>query len=163
MGCRLCQYLTPQSWCKGVKDEESWHIGPIRYRPKTHIRQERGDKVHEVGVKRDSTRTNEEFSGCNLPNVRKKVSTPVDVMLPVCILLNSAGFAELCQELLGWGLLFPLVAAHCEEHAIVCSVKSDNLIAVRCHPDPPIALYNLPSLRCWQTPGKMMRDIDDNR
>ena len=73
MGCRLCQHLTPQQWCKGVEDEKSWHIGPIRYRPKTHIRQERGDKVQEVGVKRDSTRANEEFGACDLPIVCKKM------------------------------------------------------------------------------------------
>ena len=78
MGCRPSQYLVPQRWCKGVKDKKGWYCGPISCRPKTHIRQERGDKVQEVGVKRDSTRANEEFSGCDLPNVRKKMSAPVD-------------------------------------------------------------------------------------
>jgi hypothetical protein len=112
--------------------------------------------VQEVGVKRDGTRANEEFCACDLPNVCKKVPAPVDVMLPVCVLLYSAGFAELHQELLGWGLLFLLVAADCKEHVVVCSVQSDNLIAARCHPDTTIALYNFPSLRCWQNPGEVM-------
>jgi hypothetical protein len=96
--------------------------------------------VQEVGVKRDCTRANEELSACGLPDVRKKMPDPVDVMLAICILLSSTGFAELHQELLGWGLLFLLGAACCEEHAVVCCVQSDNLIITRCYPDPPIAL-----------------------
>ena len=57
--------------------------------------------MQEVRVKRDCARTNEEFSACDLPNVRKKMPAPVDVlvMLPICILLSCTGFAELYQEL----------------------------------------------------------------
>ena len=64
--------------------------------------------MQEVRVKRDCARTNEEFSACDLPDVRKKMPAPVDVMLPICILLSSTGFAELYQELFGWGLLYLL-------------------------------------------------------
>ena len=88
--------------------------------------------MQEVRVKRDCARTNEEFSAGDLPNVRKKMPAPVDVMLPICILLSSTGYAELHQELLGWGLLFLLGAACCEEHAVVCCVQSDDLITTRC-------------------------------
>lgn len=87
--------MTPQQWCKGVEDQKSWYVGPVRNRPKMHIWLVRGDKVQEVGVKRDSTRANEELDSRDLPDARKKVPAPVDVMQPVCILLSSAGFTEL--------------------------------------------------------------------
>ena len=112
--------------------------------------------MQEVRVKRDCARTNEEFSAGDLPNVRKKMPAPVDVMLPICILLSSTGFAELYQELFGWGLLYLLGAACCEEHAVVCCVQSGDRIITRCYPDPPIALQNTPPIRCWQIPWVVM-------
>ena len=49
----------------------------------------------EVGVKRDCTCANEELNPCDLPDAREKVPAPMNVILPVRILLSSAGSAEL--------------------------------------------------------------------
>jgi hypothetical protein len=58
-----------------------------------HIWWVRGNEVQEVGVKRNSTRSDEEFNPCNLLDIRQEVPAPVDIVLLVCILLCSAGFA----------------------------------------------------------------------
>ena len=50
--------------------------------------------MQEVGIKHDCTCSNQEFSPCDLLNVRKKVSAPVYEVSSVSILLSSAGFAE---------------------------------------------------------------------
>jgi hypothetical protein len=62
-----------------------------------HIRRVRGSKlskVQEMGIKHDCTRSDEEFSPCDLLDVNKKVPDPVYEMSLVSILLSFARFAK---------------------------------------------------------------------
>ena len=70
-------------------------MGPVCHCPEVHVRRVQGGKVQEVGIKHDCTRTDEEFSPCDLLDVCKKVSAPVYEVSPVSILLSSVGVAKL--------------------------------------------------------------------
>ncbi len=69
---------------------------PVHRRPEMHIRRVLGSKVQEMGIKHDCTRSNEEFSLCDLLDVRKKVSAPVTVyeMSPVSMVVSIARLAD---------------------------------------------------------------------
>jgi hypothetical protein len=55
-----------------------------------------------------------------------------------------------------------LVTACCQEHVILCSIQLGDPSVSFCEPDSSISLCDFPSHRSWQTPGVIVREINDD-
>jgi hypothetical protein len=116
----------------------------------------------KVRVVRHSTCADQQLCSSFIANIRKQVSTPVNIMLQVVVALCSAGFPDGFQELHSRraGCLLHI---RVNNHSKLSCIKHKNVFGFLGNPHPAVSPHRLPPVRAWQLGRLMLGKVNRDR